>query len=166
MAPQKYVRKRLFVDPRLQGALAVRVAGYWLTCLLAVVLMLVCWRVVTDPAQVFEGQFDEFWAFWPALAASLILLPIVVYDVVQLSNRFAGPMFRLRRAMHDLARGQPVRPVHFRRGDFWQEFAEDFNTVAQRAQNQPSGGSAEVLLPEPNVGAKIALRAEAGGPVG
>ena len=62
--------------------------------------------------------------------ASLLLLPGVIFDLVRLSNRFAGPMFRLRRSMHDLAQGKPVDAVHFRHGDFWQEFADDFNTIA------------------------------------
>ncbi len=36
--------------------------------------------------------------------------------------------------MHDLAQGKPVAAVRFRHGDFWQEFADDFNTVAARTK--------------------------------
>ena len=70
--------------------------------------------------------------------ASLVLLPAVIFDLLRLSNRFAGPMFRLRRSMHDLAQGRPVAAVRFRHADFWQEFADDFNTIAARAEEAKS----------------------------
>ena len=63
-------------------------------------------------------------------------LPMVVADVIRVSNRFAGPLVRLRRSMRALARGEHVEPIHFRKGDFWQEFAEEFNAVAARVQGE------------------------------
>ena len=53
-------------------------------------------------------------------------------DCLRLSNRFAGPMVRLRVAMQGLANGEPVKPVKLRDGDFWCEFAADFNRVLAR----------------------------------
>ena len=70
-----------------------------------------------------------------ALVASLLLLPIVLIDIVRLSNRFAGPLVRLRRSMRALARGEKVQPIHFRGSDFWQEFADEFNAIAARLQD-------------------------------
>ena len=134
----KKSRKQLFVDRKVQGALIGRAVFYWAFCILSITLMLLCWRVSTGPARMFYTHFTDMRvAFGPALVASFLLLPLVILDLVRLSNRFVGPMVRLRHSMRALARGEHVEPIHFRDGDFWQEFADEFNQVAQKIQDQP-----------------------------
>jgi len=126
-------RRQMFVDRRVQGALIFHAVMYWAFCLTSVTLMLLCWRILTGPARMFYTHFDDMWFhFGPALVASCLLLPIVIIDIVRLSNRFAGPMVRLRKAMHAAAEGRPFHPVHFRGDDFWSEIAEDFNKMAHK----------------------------------
>ena len=140
MATKKNMRKQMFVDPRVQGALVLRVVFYWFMCLLTVTLMLLCWRILTGPARLFYTHFNDMWFFYgPAVIASLLLVPLVVIDVVRLSNRFVGPLVRLRRAMRALARGEDVEPIEFRGDDFWQEFAGEFNAVLARMQESKRG---------------------------
>jgi len=143
-------RRQLFVDPKVQGALILRVVLYWIVCLVTITLMLLCWRIVTGPARPFYSHFDEMrFHFGPALVASL-LLPLVVYDIVQMSNRFCGPLFRLRRYMRALGRGEHVEPISFREGDFWQEFAQEFNAVLARVQrSRVRDGSPQAHEEEP-----------------
>jgi hypothetical protein len=130
---KKRLRKQLFVDPKVQGALVARVALYWIVCLATITLMLLCWRIVTGPARLFYTHFDDMWfSYGPALVASFLLLPLVIVDIIRVSNRFAGPMLRLRRSMRQLARGEYVEPLEFRGADFWHEFAEEFNAVRAR----------------------------------
>ena len=129
----KFKRTKLLVDGKIQGTLAVRAALYWGFCLLTLTLMLLCWRVATGPIQPFLSHMEEMWGqFGPVAIASLLLLPIVIVDILRTSNRFAGPMFRLRKSMQRLARGEEIEPIKFREGDFWQDFAEDFNAIAAR----------------------------------
>lgn len=131
--PQRPIRKQLFVDRRVQGALMVRTASYWLYCLLTLTLLTLCWRIANSDPQPFQSHVAALKAdFAPAALGSLILLPIVLIDVLKLSNRFTGPMFRVRRLMTQLARGEAVPPLKFRDGDYWNEFADDFNAVAAR----------------------------------
>ncbi len=133
------LRKRFLVDYRVQGALIVRVVLYWLTCLLTMMFLLLGWRMIAEPARPLSAHLTDVWVLYgPVAVTSLLLLPGVIYDLLRLSNRFAGPMFRLRRSMHDLAQGKPVAAVRFRHSDFWQEFADDFNTVAARAEEAKS----------------------------
>jgi len=135
MPQMKRMRKKLFVDPKVQGALVMRVVLYWIVCIITITLMLLCWRIVTGPARMFYTHFDDMWFhFGPALIASFLLLPLVIVDIIRLSNRFAGPLLRLRRSMRALARGDHVEPIHFRKGDFWHEFAEEFNAMVLRVQ--------------------------------
>lgn len=128
-------RKQLFVDPKVQGALILKTILYWIVGVVTITLMLLCWRITTGAARMFYWHFDDMWFhFGPALVASFLLLPLVIYDVVQLSNRFCGPLFRVRRAIRALARGEHVDPISFRDGDFWPEVAQEFNTLLARVQ--------------------------------
>ena len=70
--------------------------------------------------------------FTPAVIASLALLPVVIFDCIRLSNRFAGPIYRLRRVMRQVALGRPAQPVRFRDGDFWDAVSADFNALLAR----------------------------------
>jgi hypothetical protein len=129
-------RKQLFVDPKVQGALVLRVLLYWLMCLVTITLMLLCWSILRTP-RMFYTHLDDMWFHYgPAMIASIILLPMVVVDIIRVSNRFAGPLVRLRRGMRALARGEHVEPIKFRQGDFWREFAEEFNAVVDRIQGE------------------------------
>jgi hypothetical protein len=111
-------------------------------CLFTMALALLGCRMAAGPMQSVNACLSELWVqFGPAAVASLLLLPLVVYDLLQVTNRFAGPIFRLRRSMRDLAQGMPVAPVRFRDGDFWQDFASDFNLVAEKAQNSAAESS-------------------------
>jgi hypothetical protein len=130
-------RKQLLVDLRVQGALVLRVIFYWCMCLISLTIMLLVWRLLTDPTRMFLTHLSDLWAdLGPAAIASLLLLPLVIVDVLQTSHRFTGPLWRLRGAMRKLARGEEVEPLRFRRGDFWHQIAEEFNAVAARIESE------------------------------
>lgn len=146
MKNSKSLRKHLFVDYKVQGSLINRAIAYWFMCLFTITLMILCWRMVTGPARMFYTHFDYLWfQFGPAFIGSLFILPLVVYDVVQLSNRFVGPLLRLRRSLKALARGEDVAPLQFRGNDFWQEFATEFNSVAERMHKLNQSAPAEEI---------------------
>ncbi len=133
--PKKPTRTQLFVDPEVQGALVARAIIYWVVCTLSIALLLLCWRVLTGPVRPLTFHLENMWYFYgPALIASLIVLPVAITDMIRLSNRFAGPLTRLRHGMRTLARGQSVPPITFRKNDFWYEFAEEFNAVARELE--------------------------------
>jgi hypothetical protein len=131
----RFKRKQLFVDPAVQGAFVLRAMLYWVLCLVTVLLMLLFTSMLAEPARLFYPNADSVWfRYAPASLTVLMLLPVIAYDTVRLSNRLAGPVLRLRRGMRALAEGEPVVPIHFREGDFWRDFADEFNAVAARLQ--------------------------------
>jgi hypothetical protein len=145
-------RKRYFVDAKVQGALVLRCVVYWLSCITAMVLVWLGWRIATMPDQTsFWGYFPlgELSAqFAPAVITSMILLPFVVIDTIRVSNRFAGPIYRLRRTMREAARGETVEPIHFRGNDFWQSLADDFNALVKQMEKQQDGAGEPREQPE------------------
>jgi hypothetical protein len=120
-------RKQLFLD-RVQSVLIMRVISYWLFCLLAGMLMACLWLAWSDPpASSGEMLNRVLHTYGPVFAATLIVVPLVVVDVLRLSNRFVGPAHRLRQALKQAAEGQAVRPIQFRENDFWRDAADNFN---------------------------------------
>jgi hypothetical protein len=129
----KQQRRQLFVDTALQTALLTRCLIYWCMALLSVFLALICWEVITGPARPLYTHMDGIWyKYAPVLLFTISLAPIIGFDLLRLSNRFAGPMVRLRRAMRALARGEHIEQVVLRRNDFWREYADDLNGVVVR----------------------------------
>ena len=131
-------RKRLLVDPKVQGALVVRVVAYWCFYALVVSQVLLCWKIVESPNTSFFQYFD-FAGLWRESAAvaiaALIVLPVLLVDVLRVSNRFAGPIFRMRRSLRSLAAGEYAMPVQLRKGDFCEEVADEINALAAYVEN-------------------------------
>jgi len=129
----KLDRKKKFTDANVQGTLLVRAVFYWAMCILNTGLVLLCWQIIVAPPGNFASffRFDLLWIdYRAALIASLFTLPLILFDVLNISHRFAGPNSRFRQSMRDLAAGKDVDLIRFRGGDFWQEMADEFNDVA------------------------------------
>jgi len=132
-------RRQKFVDREMQGSAMLRVALYWLLCCMTIATIVLIWRVVVEPPQLFLTHIRAMWEHYtPVILALLLLLPLLIIDVVSWTNRLAGPMIRLRRSMTRLANGEVVERIEFRENDFWQGFATDFNRLAARVQQLES----------------------------
>jgi hypothetical protein len=123
-------RRRLFIDKRVQGGLLVRTAAYWFFLLVTGLLLQTLFASRESGGSFFERYGSLLAQYGVAAIAMLLLLPLVLYDVLLTSNRFAGPVYRLRRSLAALAKGQHVDPVQFRENDYWREMADEFNAVA------------------------------------
>lgn len=134
-----FPRKKLLVDRQVQFAFLLRAMGYWLMCVLTVLLLLTFTNMLAEPVRLFIPEADGLWLrLGPTVIGAVLFLPVVIYDFLRVSNRLVGPVFRLRKAMRALAAGEHVEPIRFRDGDFWREFADEFNAVARRMH--ASGG--------------------------
>ncbi len=132
MSEQKKRRNKQFVDRAVQGTLLLHIVGHWVFFLFAAGALLFFIEMLAGPPR--DAWKTVFPRHGPTVMVLLVLTPIFIHDLCKLSNRFAGPMVRLRRAMRDLAEGREVSPIHFRKRDFWKDFAGDFNRVVERVQ--------------------------------
>jgi hypothetical protein len=124
------LRQQVWVDRSVQGVLVGRVILYWVCALLYVGLGSACFQYNQNPdwtlakhAQVLFGQM------WPWLPTVIILLPLAVYDVVRLSNLFAGPVCRLRKHFAALREDIACAPLVFREEDYWRDLAAPINDM-------------------------------------
>ncbi len=130
----KYKRSRLWVDG-FQTHLLLRMGVYLL--LYAVVI----WHlgfVINVMASVaangihkgISGLYLEYLvALKPLLYALLLTAPMLLYDLLKFSNRIAGPLFRCRRVMDEMAAGKPVTEFKARKGDFMGDLFRAFNAL-------------------------------------
>jgi len=128
-------RKKHFVDSAVQGALVRRILLHWLIFLMLAGLMLPLWQLWSSGNifSPFSTMVAESWRNTaPVFLALIALLPLFIWDTVTLTHRFAGPMHRFHGSIKSLAAGDDVPPIRLRKGDFWCEFAEDFNDLLER----------------------------------
>ncbi len=130
-------RKRLVVDPKVQGSLVVRVFGYWCFFLIIIGQVLLASKIPTAPPGPSFGYLHFVQVLKDhatVIAASLVMLPIMIMDVLYVSNRFLGPIYRARRSLRSLAAGENVTPLVLRPNDFRRELADEVNAVATYIQ--------------------------------
>jgi hypothetical protein len=168
-----YKRKQFLIDRQVQGSIVAHLVMYWLTCIIAIEVVSLAWFVATEPDQ---PSFLDYLLNATTLASgtrmvltALVLLPFIVRDALKLSNRFAGPVFRMQRALKKVAAEGTIEQIELRENDFWQEFAADLNAALRRLKNEaapaaaparsaPSGGvliapidtNGTTALPTPN----------------
>ncbi|MEM6331563.1 MAG: hypothetical protein AAF790_15130 [Planctomycetota bacterium] len=133
-------RTKAFVDREVQGALAWRLARQWVLFVFAAAAMVLALQWMSNPfAPIRENLVEAWWTHAPVLLVLVCLAPVFAFDAIKLSNRFTGPIHRLRLATRALADGQAPGHVEFRGADFWQDLASDFNRVAEKV----AAGNAE-----------------------
>jgi hypothetical protein len=133
----QHLRRRLFIDRPIQVAVLFRALMYWAVCLFAQLLMVFFFSAVTSNQEDFIANGPQLW--WHlqlTAAASFVLLPIILLDLLKLSHRWVGPIFRLRNALKSLGQGETITPVQFRQRDFWQDLAGDLNAVAAKLDSR------------------------------
>lgn len=127
-------RGRFYVDRTVQGALARRIVFHWFVFfLLSLVSLLAIEYFTGDPNLTFGGHLGVMWGKYGFFVLLMLaIVPSFVYDSLKLSNRFAGPMVRLREGIRQLADGEDGKDIKFRDGDFWGDVANEFNRMRKR----------------------------------
>lgn len=144
MAEKNNQRRRALVDSEVQGGVLRKIALHWVIFFVCNGLAMMIWiRLFERPDADWGATFHEtLLRFFPFFVITMALIPAFVWDTLKLTNRFAGPIHRLRSALADARAGRAVSPLHFRSDDFWQEIATDFNAVIGRQDVVVAAGSA------------------------
>lgn len=135
----KHNRKKTFVDPKVQGALVRRLVLHWFCFIAVAAIVAFCLQILTNPFRSIREHGQEvWWTHGPFLLVMFFMLPVFIVDTIKLSNRFAGPIYRLRNTIRSVADGEKFHPLKFRDFDFWQGLADDFNAMVARLSGAKS----------------------------
>jgi hypothetical protein len=141
-------RRKLFIEPKVQGPLMFRVAAYWIAMLWAAAVLLIGAPFAIGvalsqrPPEFLEIASRVSSQLWPAFFVAAMMLPIVMMDILRQSHRMVGPTLRIRRALQDLADGKTIDPIYFRKGDYWAESGEAINRIQENLLAAASPGTA------------------------
>ena len=141
MAVKKRIRDRLFVDFKLQWAIAFRIILYWLTCQFMIAVYLYAWQRISggDRPTDMVGLF-----FRCALWGSLAFLFLAVGDVIRQINRYVRPILQLQRVIRDLSCSMQAEPIQLDEADSWKDLTRDLNVLVNRIQRQNCNKEPEV----------------------
>lgn len=125
---ESYKRRRFYIDPEIQFPLIVS-----LILLITIQGFLVGWGFYKAIAIAKDWQRpDQMLQFFKALALTIVPIVLVNFLVgTYLSHKVAGPLYKMRRTMSEIARGNLEGEVLLRRGDLLQSCALDFNEMMQ-----------------------------------
>lgn len=128
--PKRPVREQLLIDNDVQVSLVMRALLYGAVCMTYFTVIQFFTQSLNHPGKSLTECLmclaDEA-IYW--VPGFLILGPLMVYDMLRISNRFAGPIFALRRQMQALIDRQPSRELTFRDDDHWDCLAAQFNQL-------------------------------------
>jgi len=135
----KHARKQNYVDSTVQGALLRRIVLHWFLYFIVAGLAIVSLQAMLsgpDGEPLMKRVMAEAADFTLVGLILICIFPAFLLDTIRFSNRFVGPVGRLRRYLRQLGDDGNTDRLSFRGGDFWAEMAEEFNVVAVRFEDQ------------------------------
>jgi hypothetical protein len=142
----KFKRGRLWVDPAFQSRLMLRMGFYLLLYTGLVMLLGIVFEQLGDFGDSLtrkspEGRSLDFLGRQKYLLFAFVLaLPIILYDLLRFSHRVAGPLYRCRKVMQQMAGGEPVPEFKPRKHDLMWELFQAFNTLIKEWNTRVSAG--------------------------
>lgn len=134
--PRKLRLKKLN-NWNIQGPIVVRLLTHFMAFNVAsVFLMMTVFAIRTKLASIVEYQNGSgALTFWqqtaPVIICMLVMAPFMVWDLIALTNRIAGPLFRFERLMKDFVKCGQLQSAALRDGDLLTDFQNQFNEFAE-----------------------------------
>jgi hypothetical protein len=132
-------RKKVYVSRTIQGRLLAQLGFYFL--LYNFLLWHATFLVETLPGEgvpePLSQRYAEFYSqhsvwLWCMLAAA----PVILWDMVAMTHRVAGPLVRLEHIVRAMARGRHVSKVTLRQNDMLGQFVEAINELIDAHNRQ------------------------------
>jgi methyl-accepting chemotaxis protein len=116
-----FYKKKWFTPSRIQRDLIIYV----------ICISILSQLVVTSHIMAVEGVVGGKFASYAAFLIKILFVAVLIYGLL-LTNRIAGPLFRLKQHMDEVAEGKVEAEIRFRKNDYGLEIAEAFNAVVKK----------------------------------
>ena len=151
-------RKKLIVLPELQLRM-IRQAAFWplATLVIASTIVGIAWRQVLGEAAELEGQFHSL--AWLLAAFALLVgsaVFVILYQAMLFSNRVAGPVYQIHKALAAVREGDLCIRVKLRDKDLLTETADELNKTLQILEQRVVAAEQRILA-RPSVEAAPSL---------
>jgi nitrogen fixation/metabolism regulation signal transduction histidine kinase len=128
-------RKKVWID-RFQTHLFWRIAAYFVFYQVAVWSLVAVEHALSAPVDAMLGQAASRACFLFLALAVVVLGVVFIYDAVVFTHRIVGPLYRLRQVVRAVAAGEELELITLRKGDYLQEFKDDFNAMLERLEER------------------------------
>jgi len=135
--PEPTPRKQNYIDAQVQGALLKRICLHWAVFFaVAAFSVIVLQTLLGDPGlSILERLKLQTGEFVIIGIVMISMFPAFMLDTIRFSNRFVGPIVRLKSHLRQLGDGK-VQHCQFRNDDFWTDMADEFNGAAAFVEAQ------------------------------
>lgn len=142
------LRKKVLIQPRLQKKI---IAQFLLLGVVMILVNLLSFYFlvskVINQIQAFSSShaeiYDSLMDTWSDLTlGTLVLSLVIVFSFclygLYFSNRIAGPLFHVRKAIARFVMGEKSVRIQLRRDDYLQELSEDVNLLMDKLSEKKS----------------------------
>lgn len=129
----KHLRLKKLINWTVQGPIVTRLMVHFLAYNTATLfLLLVVYGVKSSLAVIADSPASsEPVTFWqqasPVVICMLVMMPFMVWDLMQLTNRIAGPLYRFESLLKEFAKTGKLKPAVLRQGDLLTDYQNQFN---------------------------------------
>ncbi len=137
-------RKTHLVDWQVQGTILRQAIIQWFLFASVGALLFGIFQILLGggPQKPWSHHWQATWPMAASMFVSLLLLmPKFVIDSLKMSNRFTGPIVRLRQTLREIAAGKPYKKITFRDSDLWREVADELDDALTEVRRVASRGS-------------------------
>lgn len=136
-AMKKIRRSKKLINWTVQGPIVLRVVGHMVTYNIALfALLLMAWGICSLTGFLAEEPVtSEYFVFErdsiSVLLCMAIITPYMIWDLISLTNRIAGPLYRFEALMKDFVRSGTLDHANLREGDLLKGFQTQFNEFVE-----------------------------------
>ncbi len=129
----KHLRLKKLINWTVQGPIVTRLMVHFLAYNAATLfLLLVVYGVKSSLAVIADSPAStEPITFWqqasPVLICMLVMMPFMVWDLMKLTNRIAGPLYRFESLLKEFGTTGKLKPAILREGDLLTDYQNQFN---------------------------------------
>ena len=125
------------MDKKYRNKIIMQAVRKWCLYAFATFLLVSLGSFCMRPStSVVSQMLENIWYLAPVAAASLVLLPLLIWEILADNNRITGPIRRLRGELQKLKNNRPIRELRLRDNDHWHELASEFNELVQQIHSE------------------------------
>ena len=147
MAAKDSRRKKEFVNKKIQGKLLVRLAVYWIVYHVMLWHAMFLYRFMHYRGELLAGgrslSFSQLYSqfvetHFSLIVCAVLVFPVILWDMLKLTHKVAGPLVRFQHALRQLGRGEYVERISLRKGDLLTDYQDAFNEFLDQTQQRES----------------------------
>ena len=133
----KTPRIKKLINWTVQGPIVLRIVAHMATYNIALFsLLLLAWGMRSLMGSLGgEPVTSDYFVFRrdaiPVLLCMAIMTPFMIWDLISLTNRIAGPLYRFESLMKDFVKSGTLKQANLRDGDLLTGFQKQYNEFVE-----------------------------------